>query len=181
MHNYWNANGDKLKNLLHVGQFSVKNTWAKSLSLQSTWSNSKSHSQIDHMLCNSTQICFRKIAASWVQTVKTDHKLLSAELIITKKDPTDICNNRAIKQSTRKPLRRLQPIGKYTKWSVYALQDGTKSNNYRETLSRYLQYTVNIDQELAQVGNVSKLCQITKRSIQHAANETLQQTQGMNT
>lgn len=85
LHDYCNENGFDLKNLIHGGGFSVKNTWASNLSLRYTWSNSRSISQIDHLLCNSEDVLFRNMSEVWVSSVHTNHKFLSATLTIRHK------------------------------------------------------------------------------------------------
>lgn len=74
-HDICNDNGKELKHLIHAGKFSVKNTWSKSPSIRTTWSNDRFHSQIDHFLCNSTSIHFRHTFGTRIHTVSTDHKL----------------------------------------------------------------------------------------------------------
>lgn len=82
-HDICNDNGDELKNLLHLGCFSMKNSWSTSSSLLTTWTNNTVSTQIDHVLCNSSTIKFRNSFGTWVHALATDHKLISTDIQIS--------------------------------------------------------------------------------------------------
>lgn len=86
LHDYCNVNGDEVKNLVQVGRLQVVNTWKDEPSLSYTWANAKSRSQIDHVLCNGEGVRFVRMYATWVPKVRTDHKLISAELNVRLKE-----------------------------------------------------------------------------------------------
>ncbi len=51
VHDQCNDNGEDLKHLIHIGKLHMINTWKRSTTLEYTWANKTSKSQIDHILC----------------------------------------------------------------------------------------------------------------------------------
>lgn len=75
-HEFTNANGDDLKNFIHLTKFKLKNSFVKSRTLMTTWRCNDRFSQIDHVLFSPvvTFVCHNMIA-SWT-LIGTDHKLI---------------------------------------------------------------------------------------------------------
>lgn len=153
LHDHCNANGMELKNLIHGGRFSVKNTWAHHRSLRFTWTNSYSTSQIDHMLCNDARIIFRLMSAAWVEAVPTDHKFISATLAYRPAIETEPVRKRGhvdtadddIQQLHLKRRRRSQAqitnvshhganVYKRHNWYLPLLQTEDGVNKYQQTV-----------------------------------------------
>lgn len=118
-HDDCNDNGEELKALVHMGCFSVKNTWCRSPSVRTTWTSQYSSSQVDHMLCNSQDIRFSHIHGTWVRTVKTDHALLSAEIYMQSLAGTPRKRKRERDYEPDKRLKSEAAI----KWDVTRLHD----------------------------------------------------------
>lgn len=127
-HDRCNDNGEELKNMMHLGCFSVKNSWSQSPSVLVTWTNSRVSSQIDHMLCNSPLTRFRQIFGTWVKSVMTDHKLLSAVVTFP-----------SAMTYTRKRISFTAPIERHellnTRWDVAGLDDVVSAKRYREDMA----------------------------------------------
>lgn len=144
-HDHCNDNGEELKHLLHLGHFSVKNTWSKSPSLLTTWTNKPVSSQIDHLLCNAPLIRFRRIYAIWVHTVPTDHAFLSAEIQLPKPPSEQMKRKSDVTPPPSKRMKNEQGM----RWDVGKLQDIKCVEEYRSALTigstALIELTVNGD------------------------------------
>ncbi len=107
LHDLCNPNGEEMKILLHVGHFSVKNTWSLNPSLTYTWSSPNSKSQIHHLLSNSTELKWSKIFATWVATLKTDHNLVSGIVSYQQQQTTKRPNSQLPTTGPRELIWRL--------------------------------------------------------------------------
>lgn len=77
---HWtNENGNELKNIVHIFDLSIKNTWSKNKTCLQTCSNGKSTSQIDHILVHNS-IMASNVNAKWAEDISTDHKILFTDL-----------------------------------------------------------------------------------------------------
>lgn len=131
-HNICNDNGEELKNLIHAGQYHVKSSWCKTPSLRTTWSNHKSESQIDHILCNTRRILFRNMFGTIVNTVQTDHKILSAEIFLPNQPTSPFKRQRT---TSIEHITKHRKLNSGKQWNVRLLQEQTNRDRYRTELS----------------------------------------------
>lgn len=130
-HDHCNDNGDDLKHILHLGNFSMKNTWARTPSVLVTWTNNKVSSQIDHLLCNHQDVRFRHIHGTWIHTVRTDHVLLSADIRLPDPTTSPVKRKSESEDRTNKHPRTMHQHS----WDIHKLDSATCQSKYQDELA----------------------------------------------
>lgn len=163
-HDVSNDNGEELINLLHMCKLSVKNTWSTSSSLLTTWDNCNSQSLIDHILCNSDQLLFSRMFATYVDQVSSDHKLLTTTIRFR---PKPIKPKPRIQSTERAP----DSVSSHSmKESVVMLRHLPARLHYQERLSTLLEP---IADTVTQAFDTEHLWQAVQTAVTKAAADAL--------
>lgn len=169
-HDVCNDNGEELKNLIQAGTFCLKNTWNHNRSFNYTWSNGVSRSQIDHMLCNSADIKFQCMYASWVETVPTDHKILSA---IISYGRAKFPQNKNKRPHPSQDSNKQPPTKKRMTWHIDNLQTEAGREQYCEAITNNINKFLPTIARSEENYNVNTVWNAIKHTIHQSADETL--------